>query len=208
MLRVNFVSSLDGAVAVDGLSAGLSSEEDKKQFRLLRRDCDALLVGAGTFRAENYRPLTLDAERRAWRRENGLTEYPRLVVVSRSLNLDPNHPALAQAPVRPIILTPSEGAVAGADTIRFTTLTQGLEKLAAFGLRHVLCEGGPYLFGALTREDLVDEMYLTLSPLLAGPGSGRIIEGTPHEPRRMRLVHANAAEDGTLLLKYERQRGS
>ena len=70
MLRVNFVTSLDGAVSVDGLSAGLSGEADKEVFRLLRRDCDALLVGAGTFRAENYRPLTLDASRRAWRVES------------------------------------------------------------------------------------------------------------------------------------------
>lgn len=61
-LRVNFVASADGAVAVDGLSAGLSSPTDKAVFRVLRMVCDALLVGAGTFRDENYRPLTLDAQ--------------------------------------------------------------------------------------------------------------------------------------------------
>jgi riboflavin biosynthesis pyrimidine reductase len=208
LLRVNFVSSLDGAVAVDGLSAELSSPADKVRFRLLRRECDALLVGAGTFRKENYRPLTLDAERRAWRLENGLTAYPTLVLVSRSMDLDPEHPALARAPMRPIVLTPGEGTLAVAEVIRFSSLADGLAQLEKRGLKNVLCEGGPELFGALTREDLVDELFLTLSPLLAGPGASRIISGVPHEPRRMRLSQVDTAEDGMLLLKYERQRGS
>ncbi len=74
-------------------------------FRLLRMLCDGLLVGAGTLRDERYRPLTLDPARRAWRGEHGLPAYPRLVVVSATLRLDPAAPALADAPVRPLILT-------------------------------------------------------------------------------------------------------
>lgn len=207
MLRVNFVASLDGAVSVDGLSAGLSGTADKEVFRRLRRDCDALLVGAGTFRAENYRPLTLDPQRRAWRLENGRTEYPRLVVVSRSLDLDPRHPALAAAPVRAAILCPSNTTADAelsnvADVIHCVDLADGIAEL---GVEELLCEGGPQLFGELLKEDLVDELRLTLSPLLAGPGAGRITDGPAHDVRRMRLADWRAAQDGTLLLTYARQ---
>jgi riboflavin biosynthesis pyrimidine reductase len=212
MLRVNFVTSLDGAVAIDGHSAGLSGEADLAVFRLLRRECDALLVGAGTFRAEDYRPLRLDPQRRAWRVEHGLAPYPRLVVASRGLRLPPTHPALAEAPVRPIILTPSTDPAAGlaavADIVRAAELAEGLRQLRALGLENILCEGGPHLFGELSKADLVDELCLTVSPLLAGAGAGRITAGDIHPPRHMRLSRMDTADDGTLLLRYERRRDS
>jgi riboflavin biosynthesis pyrimidine reductase len=209
VLKVNFVASLDGAVSIDGLSAGLSGDADKRLFKLLRRDCDALLVGAGTFRAENYRPLRLDAQRRAWRVEHGLAEYPRLVVVSKSLDLDPAHPALADAPVRAAVLTTGDIAATTelsnvVDVLRCDSLADGLAQLNRLGFTDILCEGGPHLFAALVKEDLVDELRLTLSPLLAGPGAGRITEGLPHRTRAMRLAQWNADEDGTLFLTYER----
>jgi riboflavin biosynthesis pyrimidine reductase len=212
VLQVNFVASLDGATHIDGLSAGLSGEADKQLFRRLRRDCDALLVGAGTFRAENYRPLTLDSQRRAWRIEHGLAEYPRLVVVSNSLDLDPAHPALAEAPVRAAVLTTNDIAVPAelskvADVLRCASLADGLAALEGLGLRQILCEGGPHLLAALAAEDLIDELRLSLSPLLAGPGAGRITEGLPHGVRRMRLAHWDTADDGTLFLTYERSAG-
>jgi riboflavin biosynthesis pyrimidine reductase len=211
VLRVNFVSSVDGAVEVDGLSAGLSGEADKRLFRELRRDCDALLVGAGTFRAENYRPLTLDAGRRAWRAERGRAAYPELVVVSRSLKIDPRHPALRDAPVRPVILTGSSAVTElsnVADVLRFSSLTDGLAQLRERGLTELLCEGGPQLFAALASEDLVDEVRLTLSPLLAGPGSGRITAGPAHPARRLTLGEVRTEADGTIFLRYERRRDS
>lgn len=203
-VRVNFVSSLDGAVEVGGLSAGLSGQADRRVFRLLRMVCDALMVGAGTFRRENYKPLTLDPERRAWRSSRGLSRYPMLVVVSKSLNLDPTHPALAGA----MVLTTGDGdnpALARvAEIVPCTDLTHGLKLLRDRGFRHILCEGGPSLFGELTRLDLIDEACLTLSPLLAGPGAGRIIAGAPHPPRGMRLAHALTADDGTVLMRHVR----
>src|SRR5688572_25028274 len=105
-LRVNFVTSLDGAVATtDGYSAGLSGAADKRVFGLLRMLCDALLVGAGTLRHEGYGPLRLDPARRDWRRAHGRPELPTLVVLSRSLDLDPTLSAFAAAPVRPIVVT-------------------------------------------------------------------------------------------------------
>lgn len=203
-VRTNFVASLDGAVEVGGISAGLSSQADKRVFRLLRMVCDALLVGAGTFRRENYKPLTLDPQRRAWRTERGLPAYPKMVVVSKSLKLDPAHPALAGA----IVLATGDGDNPAlsrvAEIVPCTDLADGLKLLRDKGYHHVLCEGGPTLFAELTALDLVDEVCLTLSPLLAGPGAGRITSGQPHTPRGMRLAHVLTADDGTVLMRHVR----
>ncbi|MGW0433083.1 pyrimidine reductase family protein [Micromonospora sp. NPDC003197] len=212
-LRINFVSSLDGAVTIDGYSAGLSSEPDKRVFGILRMVCDALLVGAGTLRIEGYRALRLDPRRRAWRQTHGLPEYPTLVVVSGSLDLDPTLAAFTDAPVRPLVLTcASATAPPGlsdvADLVRCGTdrvdLAAGLAEMHRRGLHQVLCEGGPLLFGSLTAADLVDEVCLTVAPILAGPGAGRITAGPLSPPRDLTLRHALATPDGTLLLRYAR----
>ncbi|HEX5543090.1 MAG TPA: pyrimidine reductase family protein [Micromonospora sp.] len=211
-LRVNFVTSIDGAVELDGYSAGLSNEPDKRVFGMLRMLCDALVVGAGTLRQEQYRALRLDERRRAWRREQGLAEFPTLVVVSRSLDLDPAQAAFADAPVRPLVLTHTAASVPAelakvTDVIRAgdtdVDLRLALAELRARGYRQLLSEGGPYLFGSLTSADLVDEVCLTVSPLLAGAGAGRITAGPPSAPRHLPLRHVLAAE-GMLMLRYGR----
>ncbi|MFY1633058.1 pyrimidine reductase family protein [Solwaraspora sp. WMMB335] len=214
-LRANFVTSTDGAVAVAGRSAGLSGRTDKRVFAILRMLCDALLVGAGTLRQEQYRALRLDPRRRDWRRRHGLPEHPTLVVVSGSLDLDPAHPALADAPVRPIVLTATTAPrqrrrrlAEVAEVIdtggRAANLRVGLDQLRARGHQRLLCEGGPLLLGTLTAADLVDELCLTISPLLAGSGAGRISAGPPSPPRRLRLCQVLADDAGTLLLRYTR----
>jgi len=214
-LRLNFVTSLDGAGTIDGRSEGLSGPEDKRVFGVLRMLCDALVVGAGTLREEGYRALRLDAARRAWRLANGLGEFPTLVVVSGRCDLDPAHPALAGAPVRPIIVTRA-GAKPGplaevADIVEagktgtaHVDLPAAVAALHERGLRQLLSEGGPTLFGSLTAAGLVDELCLTVSPLLAGPGAGRITAGPPvAAPQGLTLRHALLA-DGQLLLRYHR----
>ena len=160
LVRVNFVTSVDGAVEVEGYSAGLGSAADKKVFGLLRMYCDALLVGAGTLRHEGYHAVRLDEARRSWRREHGLSPYPRLVVVSARLDLDPTQDALARAPVRPIVLTHATAppdrrtalsAVADVQVYGETEvdLTAALAALREQGMPHVLSEGGPHLFGVV-----------------------------------------------------------
>ncbi|MDG4802096.1 pyrimidine reductase family protein [Micromonospora sp. WMMD980] len=211
-LRVNFVASADGAVTLDGYSAGLSGEPDKRVFGMLRMLCDGLLVAAGTLRHEGYRAVRLDAGRRAWRRERGLAEFPTLVVVSGSLDLDPAQACFADAPVRPLVLTrddaePPAGLADVVDLVRCgadrVDLTTGLAELRRRGLDQVLCEGGPHLFGALTAADLVDELCLTVAPLLAGAGPGRITAGAASAPRHLPLRHVLAA-DAVLMLRYAR----
>ncbi|MGH3647248.1 MAG: pyrimidine reductase family protein [Micromonosporaceae bacterium] len=214
-LRVNFVTSADGAVTLDGHSEGLSSAPDKRVFGLLRMLCDVLLVGAGTVREEGYRPLRLDPVRRAWRREAGLPEVPALAVISSRLALDPDDRMFADAPVRPIVITHGGSPLGARDRLTAVadvlvvgdaevSLAAAREALAARGLRQVLCEGGPHLFGSLLAADQVDELCLTVAPLLAGPGAGRIVAGPGAPPRRFRLDQVLQG-DGNLLLRYARR---
>jgi riboflavin-specific deaminase-like protein len=214
-LRLNFVTSLDGAVSREGRSGGLSGPGDKRVFGLLRMHCDALLVGAGTVRHESYGPVRVNEHRREWRRQQGLADQPTAVVVSRRLDLDPTQSFFAEAPVRPIVLTDAKAPrsrraalAAVADIVTAgeagVDLTAGVAALHERGLTQILSEGGPQIFGSLTAADLVDELCLSVAPLLVGPGPGRIIAG-PASPdaRHLELRHILSA-DGMLLLRYVR----
>jgi riboflavin biosynthesis pyrimidine reductase len=173
------------------------------------------MVGAGTLRHEGYRELALPPERVAKRVRNGLAEQPTLVILSGRLDLSPGHPAFADAPVRPIVLTHAgsppdrrEALAAVADVLvcggSHVDLRAGLARLTGRGLPQVLCEGGPHLFGALAAADAVDELCLTVAPLLAGPGPGRIVAGEPVAvPRALSVRHVLEA-DGNLILRYAR----
>ncbi|GAA1586115.1 pyrimidine reductase family protein [Kribbella sancticallisti] len=215
-LRSNFVASIDGAVEIGGQSKALSSPADQELFGKLRMLSDVVLVGAGTVRAEGYNPLKLGAGRREWRQANGLPENPTLAIVSASLTLDPSNPVFTQAPVRPLVITHgaappdrqkalaqvADVLVCGAVEVDLPT---AIAELAKRGLPQILSEGGPLLLGALTAADLVDEMCLSLAPLLAGPGSGRITAGPESTiARRLTLTSALAADDGYVFLRYLR----
>jgi riboflavin-specific deaminase-like protein len=215
-LRVNFVTSLDGAVtATDGFSAGISDEADKRVFGLLRMTCDALMVGAGTLRHEGYGAMRLGERREDWRTAHGLPENPLLIIVSRRLDLDPASPMFTDAPVRPLIVTstsaPTDRRRALSEVAHVLAmgddevdLPAALEAIHALGFPQILCEGGPHLLGSLTAKDLVDELDLTVSPLLVGPGPGRITAGqAPQSPRTLQLRHILTAGD-LLLLRYTR----
>jgi riboflavin biosynthesis pyrimidine reductase len=211
-LRVNFIASVDGAATIDGLSAGLQGPGDKEIFDSLRMVCDALIVGAGTLRQERYDALRLTPEAREWRKNRDLPGFPLMVVVSRSLELDPEQLVFSDAPIRPIVLTHRQ-AVPGrltevADVIAVgdgeIDLAAGIAALHARGATQLLCEGGPALFGSLIARDLVTELCLTVAPLLVGGGPGRIATGAPSIAREMSLRHVLSRED-MLFLRYERQ---
>jgi riboflavin biosynthesis pyrimidine reductase len=217
-LRANFVSSLDGAVEVDGVSKQLSTDDDSLVFSLLRMLADVVLVGAGTVRVEGYRGLRLKASRQQWRREHGLAENPRLVLVTSRLALDPGMPALADSAVRPLVITHDAAPLEQHDALREVAdvvafgaesvdLAAALAHLAELGLPQVLCEGGPHLLGALTDADLVDELCLSVAPVLAGPGASRItagLAGAVAPTRWLQLRSVLESDDGTLLLRYLR----
>ncbi|KAE8763237.1 pyrimidine reductase family protein [Georgenia thermotolerans] len=215
-LRVNFISSLDGAATHDGLTAGLNNADDKQVFDTLRMLSDAVLVGAGTLRQEGYGAMVLDAPAVAWRTARRLPAHPTLAVVSGRLDLDPRSPLFAEAPVRPLVLTHAgaprdrrralaavaDVVVCGDDAV---DPHRAARELTRRGLTQVLCEGGPHLLGTLVAADLVDELCLTLSPVLEGGHAGRITAGGAQVTRPMRLAHVLTAGD-LLLLRYLRAR--
>nr|WP_246594989.1 pyrimidine reductase family protein [Actinoplanes auranticolor] len=215
-LRVNFVASIDGAVTVDGKSAGLGGPGDKMIFDTLRTVCDALVVAAGTVRTENYDALRLTEPARQWRRDHGLPAFPLMVVVSGSLDLDPGQLVFSDAPVRPLIVThagaPADRRAALAEVAEIVTfgeesvdLAAAVGELHARGATQLLCEGGPRLLGAMIAADLIDELCLTVSPRLVGGAAGRIAAGPDGPPREMSL--AGILADGDMLfLRYARSR--
>ena len=215
-VRANFISSIDGAATHEGRTRGLNNADDKKVFDMLRMMCDALLVGAGTLRKEGYEELRLEDSAVAWRLEHGLAAQPTLAIVSGRLGLTPEMPALAQAPTRAIVFTHGQSSLEQRQRLSRTAdvVVCGesvvdphvmLAALAKRALLQVLCEGGPHLLGTLIEADCIDELCLTLSPVVENGDAGRITAGAGLTPRPMRLRHAITAGD-TLILRYERAR--
>jgi riboflavin biosynthesis pyrimidine reductase len=211
-LRVNFVSSADGSVSVDGLSGGLSSAGDKRVFGILRVLADVILVGSGTARSENYKPARARPALAALRA--GRAAAAPIALVTGRLDLDLGSALFTEAAPdsRTIVITSAASdsgrraetakvadvIVAGEQSI---DLAQARAALADRGLGRVLCEGGPHLFGDLAAAGQVDELCLSLSPALAGPGAGRIIAGARFPADRMTLRQV-ITDDGFLFLRY------
>ncbi|HZG91619.1 MAG TPA: pyrimidine reductase family protein [Pseudonocardia sp.] len=205
-VRVNFVSSADGAVSVQGRSGGLGGPADRRVFGVLRELAEVVLVGAGTARTEDYRG--------ARRPTRGGHAPPPIAVVTGSADLDPRARLFTDTAVAPIVLTlgsaPAQKrralAAAGADVVVLDRLSPDalLAELGARGLHRVLCEGGPSLFGDLLAADAVDELCLTVSPLLTGGDAGRIARGPGGSPPRPLVLAGVLHQDGELLLRYRR----
>lgn len=215
-LRVNFISSIDGAATREGRSGALGDPADRRMFDLLRRPADVVLLGAGTARIEGYGAMRLPDEEVAWRTDAGLAPQPTFALVSRSLGLDPASSIFTDAPVRPIVYTaasaPAERRAALADVA--DVVVAGDENadgerirhdLAERGLNRIHSEGGPHLFGALLTAGAVDALHLTMAPSFEVGASGRITSpadpAAPSLPARARLASVLRAGD-ELLLHY------
>lgn len=216
-VRANMITSVDGAAAAGGLSAGLQVPGDTAVFTALRDLADIVLVGWSTASAESYGPVRLDDPRRVARARFGLTAPVPLAVVSRSLAIDPGAGVFAaDAQARTLVITcassdPGRRAelaavadvlICGADDIDYPAVVRAL---AERGWHRVLCEGGPRILSAVLRSGVLDELCLTVSPKLVGPGSVRIVAGEEWrgEPRPLRL--AGLLEDGgALFARYRR----
>lgn len=213
-LRVNFISSVDGAATVDGKSGGLGGDADHRVFDILRTLCDVVLVASGTVKAEKYGAMVVGPESVEARLANGLKRQPVFAIVSGSLDLDPASEVFTKAPVRPVIYTiesapadrrdalskVADVVACGPDTLDAASMVADLRER---GLGRIHCEGGPSLFGTLLAADVVDELCLTVSPLLVGGDSGRIVHGDLPSPRPMQLAGILRSKS-VLLLRYTR----
>jgi riboflavin biosynthesis pyrimidine reductase len=195
-VRLNMIASLDGATAVAGVAGGLGGKADQALFALLRSLADVVLVAAGTVRAERYGPSTVP-----------------VAVVTRSCRLDWDSRFFTAQVARPLVVTvataPAEARARAAEVADVVVagehdvdLVEAVGALGARGFRAVLSEGGPILNAQLTAAGLLDELCLTLSPLLVGGDAKRLLAGPllPGPPA-LRLVSA-CEEDGFLFLRY------
>ena len=212
-VRVNMVSSIDGAATVDGRVGPLTSTADQALLHRLREISDVVLVGAGTVRAEGYGPIALSKSTQQRRIAAGQAACPPLALVTRSLNLDLASPLFTSATTRPIVITVRDAppdrrtaaaevadvVIAGDETVDMTT---AIKTLADRGLTRVVSEGGPHLLAQLLAAELVDELCLAIAPLVVGEQRTRITAGPAlHAPAALHLAHV-LEEDGYLFMQY------
>ncbi len=225
-VMVNMIASVDGATAINGLSRDLGGPADRAVFRAVRASCDWILVASGTAGAERYRTPNPDAAVVQRRLAAGRSPSPRLAIVTSSGALDPTIPALADTSAGDTTANNDGGdhrrtlVITGeaADGARLAELNAEIVRLpmpaprpdAVLGEIHrrgaavVLCEGGPTWNGRMTGAGLLDEVCLSISPILTGGTSSRIVAGAAQAvPARMRLRRL-LTEGDLLFARYTR----
>jgi riboflavin-specific deaminase-like protein len=208
-LYLNMVATADGRASLEGGTARLGSEADTRLLTELRALADAVLVGTGTIRTEGYGRLVRNAERVARREAAGLSPTPTAVVISRSFDVPWGAPLFEAADQPVIVYTGAGGApprvAAPLEVVRLDEPTPraALADLRSRGVRSLLCEGGPTLNSALLEADVVDELFLTLSPQLTGETGGpRIVEGEALPRPVPLLLEWVLRHDDELYLRY------
>ena len=216
-LLLNMVSTVDGRATLAGRSGPISGPADRELFHALRAAVDGVLVGAGTVRTERYRRLIGAEETRRERLRRGHSEEPIACIVSGRLALDEDIPLLGEPAARVVILTSSAASLpsskAQVDYVRAEhdgrlDLSAAIEELPGrFGIETLLCEGGPHLCAQLLAAGLVDELFLSLSPTLAGgePAGGealRILAGAELDPPLGLELLGVHRSDSYLFLRY------
>ena len=210
-VMVNMISSLDGGTAVEGKSSGLGDDDDLAMFQAIRTVPDVILVGASTVTAEDYSPVHLDSERRARRAEMGRSEAPTLAIVSGRLSINPEARVFSDPEYKPLIITgteadPSKLMMLGdaADVVILQSLDPStiLGQLGA--ARTVLLEGGPSLNGQFAAAGLIDEVNLSLAPVLIAGGSSRITRGPEMKAPQPMLVDRVLYGSRLMFIRYVR----
>lgn len=212
-MAVNFVSSVDGAVELAGHSAGLSTAPDRVVYQLGSDLADVVLLGAGTATIEQFHGIRPDEQTSKRRARHGLSPVPPIAVVTSGGSLPTDAPVLTDVLTPSIVLTcqaaPAATRQAWADagaivlTVGHETvdLPRAVAALGERGLTRIDCEGGPHLFGGLLAAGLVDELRLTLSPMLLSGTADRLAVGTAIDPARLTLASVLTDAD-SLLLRY------
>lgn len=216
-VRANMVTSIDGAISLNGRSQPISGDADWFLFGLQRALADVIVVGAGTARAEGYGPGRARAEFAHLRDAAGQPSAPPLAIVTASGKLDPAANCFGGT-ARTIVITSRAAPARHVDPLRAVAdvivsgddtvdLRAAIDVLRERGLARILTEGGPSLLGALAAGDLVDELVASISPSLIGGDASRMVVGAPGAERDLELVGL-LEDDGTLFTHYRRVRGT
>ena len=217
-VRGNMIASADGGATSAGKSGDLGGPGDRTVFAALRELADVIVVGGATARIENYSGVSFSAAQRTARQQRAQAEVPPIAILTRSGVIERDALVLHRTEVPPLILTSCDAA---ADTRRrlgelaevvdvsgaqpdSVDLQTALDVLAERGLRRVLAEGGPGILGRLVEDDLLDELCLTVAPVLVGGAASRIVSGPGQVRTGMRLRHVLTDDDGYLFLRYSR----
>jgi riboflavin-specific deaminase-like protein len=208
-LALNFATTLDGRAAISGRSGPIGSDADTEMLQRLRTRFDAVMIGAGTMRAERYGRMVSDPQLRAYRERTLLTHDPLAVIVSNRFELPWDATLFTDGGGRVVIFTASEERPPKTETpVTVVRHPDGVELdralewlLAERGIRSVLCEGGPTLHGRLREGGLADELFLTIAPKVAGGEGPRVLEGALPEVEVLDLVWLLERE-GELYARY------
>jgi riboflavin-specific deaminase-like protein len=208
-VAMNFAATLDGRAAIEGRSGPIGSETDTAMLVGLRTRFDAVMIGAGTMRAERYGRVVSDPAKRERRERLGLPHDPLMVIVSGRLDLPWDAPLFSDGG-RVLVFTASEeGPPAVATSLQVVRhegrvdLSEAMRHLRRErGVRALLCEGGPRLHSELWSQGLVDELFLTVAAKLTGAGPA-ILEGELPAPAELELAWL-LEEDGELFSRYRR----
>ncbi len=216
-VMANMVMSSDGSYSLSGRSGALSSPGDKAIFHTLRTLADVILVGAGTARTERYRRPEPNADVREIRRSRGQAEYPRLALVSGTGAFPADQPFLNGDGPDPLVYRPSEtsdtatapaGTVIADAGVELRTVAgtkvspvDVVNDLGSDDISVILCEGGPNLLGQLCEAGLLNQLFVTLAPKIAGGSKTGLMGKTDELGLDLELI-TGLEDSGFLMLNY------
>jgi riboflavin-specific deaminase-like protein len=204
----NFALTLDGRATIAGRSGKIGSDTDTAMLVGLRTTVDAVMIGAGTMRAEHYGRPVSDPAKRARREDRGLQPDPLMVIVG-SLDLPWDAPLFTDGEGEVVIFTsddkeppPVATPVAVERHSDRVDLPEAMRHLRETrGIRSLLCEGGPHLHAQLIEAGLVDELFVTHAPKLAGGEGPGLVAGLAERERRLEVAWL-LEEAGELFGRY------
>lgn len=215
-VRANMIASLDGGATDDGKAAGLAGSGDRALFSRMRQEADVVLVGASTVRIENYSGAQMSVAQRQERQRRGQAELPPIAIVTHSADFEHDAKIFTRTEVPPLIMT-SRDAVDDARG-RFGSMAEVidassthtdrvdlavvLKTFAERQLLRVLSEGGPGMISLLIEHGLLDELCVTIAPILVGGRARRIATGEGEAHTRMRRSHLLTDDEGYLYTRY------
>jgi riboflavin-specific deaminase-like protein len=212
VVAVNFAATVDGRATIHGVSGPIGSATDTAMLAGLRTRFDAVMIGAGTMRAERYGRLVDGQGKREHRERIDLPHDPLMVLISGSLDLPWDAPLFTDGGGRVLIFTASDTEPPETATSLRVVRHEGavdIPKALLYlrherGIRALLCEGGPRLHAELEGGGLVDDLFLTIAPKLAGGEAPRIVEGKLPGVAELELAWL-LEEEGELFARYSRR---